>query len=149
MSTYPLDSTKLVDWALDMAVHVAKLSKDPSTKVGAVILDPKRRIVSGGYNGFPRGVEDSDERLNNRETKLRMTIHAERNALSFATAPVNGCTLIVTHPCCAQCAAAIIQADIAHVVWRKPSEAMAMRWAEDFSHARKMFEEAGVQIHEY
>jgi dCMP deaminase len=86
MSKYPLDSTKLVDWALGMAVHVAKLSKDPSTKVGAVILDSKRRIVSGGYNGFPRGVEDSDERLNNRETKLRMTIHAERNALSFATA---------------------------------------------------------------
>lgn len=145
--TFSLNSPRLADWAIEMAQHVAKLSKDPSTKVGAVIFDPKRRIVSAGYNGFARGVEDKESRLTDRATKLKLTLHAEKNAILFATAPLEGCTIVVTHPCCAQCAAHIIQAGIKHVLWPKPSEDFLSRWAEDYALAIAQFREAGVDIY--
>tara|TARA_R110000822_G_scaffold71205_4_gene171816 strand:+ start:1730 stop:2164 length:435 start_codon:yes stop_codon:yes gene_type:complete len=137
-----------IDWAIDMAKHVAKLSKDPSTKVGAVIFDPKGRIVSAGFNGFARGVNDTDERLHNRDMKLRMVLHAERNALSFATGPLENTVMVVTHPCCAQCAASIIQAGVAHVVYPAPTPEFRARWAEDYELARMQFHEAGVKVTE-
>ena len=89
---------------------IATWSKDPSTGVGAVIVDAKNRVVWLGYNGFPRAVCDSDEALFDRDEKLRRTIHAEENALLFARGPVDGCTIYVTHPPCARCAAKLIQA---------------------------------------
>ena len=92
---------------------IATWSKDPSTGVGAVIVDSKNRIVSVGFNGFPRAVCDSDEALFDRDEKLRRTIHAEENALLFARGPVDGCTIYVTHPPCARCAAKLIQAGVA------------------------------------
>jgi dCMP deaminase len=144
----PLDTNRLQDWALGMARHVAKLSKDPSTKVGAVIFDPKRRMVSAGYNGFARGVHDTKERLENRETKYKLVLHAEKNAIMFATAPLNGCTLVVTHPCCAQCAALVIQAGIAHVMFPQPSFEFATRWADDLALTYQQFQEAGVTVTE-
>lgn len=146
--TNPLTTEKLTSWAIDMARHVAKLSKDPSTKVGAVIFDDKRRIVSAGYNGFARGVSDKQARLADRDTKLKLTIHAEKNAILFATAPLEGCTIVVTHPCCSQCAAHIIQAGIAHVVWPKPSAEFLARWADDYSFSLAQFSEAGVTVTE-
>jgi len=144
----PLDTNRLQDWALGMARHVAKLSKDPSTKVGAVIFDPKRRLVSAGYNGFARGVYDTKERLENRETKYKLVLHAEKNAIMFATAPLNGCTLVVTHPCCAQCAALVIQGGIAHVMFPQPSFEFATRWADDLALTYQQFQEAGVTVTE-
>ena len=143
------DTERLRTWAVGMAQHVATLSKDPSTQVGAVIFDDKRRFVSAGYNGFPRGVEDKAGRLENREVKYRLTQHAERNAIAFSTGDVEGGTIVVTHPPCAQCAGAIIQAGIKHVCYPKPSEAMLKRWGEDFDWARIMFKEAGVKVHEW
>jgi dCMP deaminase len=144
----PLDTPRLQDWALGMAKHVALLSKDPSTKVGAVIFDPKRRIVSAGYNGFARGVIDSDERLHNRETKYRLVLHAEKNAIMFATAPLEGCTIVVTHPCCAQCAGIIIQSGIKHVLWPTPSFEFITRWQDDLRLTCQQFDEAGVVVTE-
>lgn len=146
--TNPLDTPRLQEWALGMAKHVAKLSKDPSTKVGAVIFDPKRRLVSAGYNGFARGVRDTEARLNDRETKYKLVLHAEKNAIMFATAPLNGCTLVVTHPCCAQCAALVIQAGIAHVMFPQPSFEFATRWADDLALTYQQFQEAGVTVTE-
>jgi len=148
MTEYPLDTERLQSWAIDMARHVAKLSKDPSTKVGAVLFDSKRRFVSAGYNGLPRGVEDKPERLTDRDVKYKMIRHAEANAIAFATAPLDGATLVVTHPCCAQCAGAAIQAGVAHVVWPKPDAAFTKRWADDLHLVQEMFQEAGVHIHE-
>lgn len=142
----PIDTPRLQEWAIGMAEHVAKLSKDPSTKVGAVIFDPKRRIVSAGYNGFARGVEDTAERLENRDVKYRLVLHAEKNAILFATAPLEGCTIVVTHPCCAQCAAQVIQAGIKTVVWPIPDEAFAMRWKDDLALTMAQFREAGVEV---
>ena len=144
----PLDTNRLQDWALGLAKHVAKLSKDPSTKVGAVIFDPKRRLVSAGYNGFARGVHDTKERLENRETKYKLVLHAEKNAIMFATAPLHGCTLVVTHPCCAQCAALVIQAGIAHVMFPHPSFEFATRWVDDLALTYQQFQEAGVTVTE-
>ena len=145
--TFNLNDPRLAEWAVGMARHVALLSKDPSTRVGAVILDPKRRIVSAGYNGFARGVEDKEARLTDRETKLKLTLHAEKNAILFATGPLEGCTIVVTHPCCAQCAAHIIQAGIKHVLWPTPTQEFLSRWREDYELALAQFKEAGVETH--
>jgi dCMP deaminase len=135
------------DWAVGMAQHVAKLSKDPSTQVGAVIFDNKRRLVSAGYNGLPRGVHDNETRLADRETKYKMILHAERNAMAFATAPLEGATLFCTHPCCMQCASQIIQMGIAHVCWPTPDPAFVERWSNDMTLSMEMFIEAGVTVH--
>lgn len=142
----PLDTQQLQSWALGMAEHVAKLSKDPSTKVGAVIFDEKRRIISAGYNGFARGVEDTAERLENRDVKYKLVLHAEKNAILFATAPLEGCTLVVTHPCCAQCAAQVIQAGIKTVIWSKPDDTFVARWRDDLALTMAQFDEAGVRV---
>jgi dCMP deaminase len=146
--TNPLDTERLQDWALGMAEHVSRLSKDTSTKVGAVIFDPKRRIISAGYNGFARGVSDTDARIADRETKLKLTLHAEKNAILFATAPLDGATLVVTHPCCAQCAAQVVQAGIKHVIWKRPSVEFVSRWKADMILTLAQFAEAGVEVTE-
>jgi dCMP deaminase len=131
-----------------MAMHVAKLSKDPSTQVGAVIFDPKRRVVSAGYNGFARGVADTSERLENRDIKYKLVLHAEKNAILFATASLEDCTIVVTHPCCAQCAAQVIQSGIKHVIWPKPTPEFMGRWANDYALSVMQFKEAGVDLTE-
>ena len=143
-----INTTQLQKWALGMAEHVAKLSKDPSTKVGAVIFDDKRRIISAGYNGFARGVKDTSSRLHDRDTKYKLTLHAEANAILFATGALDGSTIVVTHPCCAQCAAQIIQAGIKHVVWPHPSREFLMRWRDSLTLSINQFIEAGVEVHE-
>ena len=143
-----INTTQLQEWALGMAEHVAKLSKDPSTKVGAVIFDDKRRIVSAGYNGFARGVKDTSSRLHDRDTKYKLTLHAEANAILFATGALDGSTIVVTHPCCAQCAAQIIQSGIKHVVWPHPSREFLMRWKDNLTLSIDQFIEAGVEVHE-
>lgn len=146
--TNPLDTDRLRDWALGMARHVALLSKDPSTRVGAVIFDEKRRIISAGYNGFARGVKDKDERLLDRETKYKLTLHAEKNAIMFATGNLEGATIIVTHPCCSQCAAMVIQSGIKHVMWPRPTKDFMSRWADEYAYALAQFKEADVAVEE-
>ena len=65
---------------LGLAKHISAWSKDPSTQTGSVIVDPKGRIVSVGYNGLAQGVHDLPERLNNRDIKYKMFI----NMFSFS-----------------------------------------------------------------
>jgi len=144
----PLDTVRLQQWAVGMAAHVALLSKDPSTKVGAVIFDEKRRVISTGYNGFARGVEDYEDRLVDRDIKLKLTLHAEKNAILFATKALEGCTIVVTHPCCSQCAAMVVQAGIRHVLFPQPSLGFATRWADDLRLTNQQFLEAGVTVTE-
>jgi dCMP deaminase len=138
---------KWVQHFLRIAKEVATMSKDPSTKVGSVIVDEKRRVVGHGFNGLARGVRDTLERLENRELKYKMIVHSEINCILNAGRSVEGCTMYVTAPCCSRCAAAVIQAGIARVVWPRPSEAFEMRWAEDITLSMQQFEEAGVQVH--
>ncbi len=132
---------------LGLARHVAQWSKDPSTKVGAVIADQKHRVLSLGFNGFARGVRDLAERLDDRETKYDMIIHAERNALLFANASVDGASVYVWPLLpCAQCAATLIQAGIAEVIAPAADAERAERWAAQITLARTMFSEAGVGV---
>lgn len=133
-------------WFLGMAKYVASASKDPSTQTGAVIIDDKKRVISVGYNGLSRGVEDTAERLNNRDIKYKIIVHCERNAIIFAQRDLAGCTLY-TWPfmSCSTCASMIIQAGITKCVAPTSNNP---RWQEEFALAREIFGEAGVEVRE-
>jgi dCMP deaminase len=126
----------------ELADLVAYWSKDPSTKVGAVIVRPDLTIASIGYNGFPRGVDDT---YTTREDKLLRTVHAEANAIIAAREPLHDYTLYVTplHPC-ANCAGLIIQAGIKYVYYQMPFK-LASAWEEHFKVMKQMFDDAGVK----
>lgn len=132
---------------LQLAEQIASWSKDPSTKVGAVIVDPLNRIVSTGYNGFARNVDDSEERYNNRDLKYKLVIHAEANALLFAQRNLSNCTIYV-HPFmpCSSCANLIIQSGIMRVVSLKLTKEKEDRWKESFDLSTSLFKEAGVDL---
>ena len=132
---------------LALAEHISNWSKDPSTQVGAVITHTRsKRVVSMGFNGFPAGVEDTWERLDDRGTKYEMVVHAEQNALMFAGDRAEGCTLYV-HPLppCARCAVMIIQAGIKRVVCDQP-DFDHQRWGEAAKIADTLFREAGLVV---
>lgn len=134
---------------LRLAFEVASWSKDPSTKVGALIVRPDRRIVSTGYNGFPRGVEDAPELLTNRDVKYKRTVHAELNAILQAREPLDNTELYCTLPPCSTCAGAIVQAGIKHVTWINPLQSTADRWREDWKHMFDMFAQAKISSWSY
>lgn len=129
---------------LEMARIVSSWSKDPSTKTGAVLVDRERRIVSVGYNGFARGVQDLPERYENRELKYKMVVHCERNAMQFANRDFTGSTLY-TWPfmSCAPCAAHVINAGIVRCVAPRNNNP---RWQADFLLTEQMFAEAAVKL---
>ena len=132
---------------MDMATLVSMWSKDPSTKCGAVIVDPMNRVVSVGYNGFPRGCDDSIEKYKDRDTKLLRILHAEHNAILFARRDLTGCTIYV-HPLppCAHCTGMIIQTGITRVVTREPTEEQYIRWADHLAETFLMLKEVGVEV---
>ena len=137
----------MASWSLrylELARHIAAWSKDPSTKVGAVIVRPDNTIASVGYNGFPRGV--SDTQLDNREYKLQRTIHAEMNAILSAKEPLSGYTLYVTLAPCSHCAAAIIQSGIKSVYFDNDMTTNKPKWTDSFAVSYEMFMESGVEI---
>lgn len=127
-----------------MSEHVAGWSKDPSTKVGAVIADRKHRIVSVGFNGFPVGIED-DERLLDKPTKYDLVLHAEVNAILFASKPLEDCTLYVwpLSPCC-RCAAQIIQSGIKRIVC--PQLTCSSSWSSSCRKGFEMFRESKIIV---
>ncbi len=129
---------------MELALHISSWSKDPSTKVGAVIADRECRVVGLGYNGFPRGVED-DDRLHNRPVKYKLIVHSEANAILNANRLVDGCTLYSTKFPCSDCTKLIIQAGIRNVVTNKPEGELV--WTEDAEFGRSMMTEARVGIH--
>jgi dCMP deaminase len=127
-----------------LARHIAGWSRDPSTKVGAVIVGDRKQVLSLGFNGLPMGVEDSPDRLEDRETKYKLIVHAEMNALAFADRSVAGSTLY-TWPFmpCSRCAGIVIQRGVGRIV--APYEDNP-RWNEDFKASQMMFTEAGVEL---
>ena len=129
---------------VDLAKHISEWSKDPSTKVGAVIVDEKRRIISTGYNGFSIGVEDTDDRLYNRDIKYEMIVHGEINAIVFARQDLTNTTLY-TYPFmpCSRCASIVIQSGIKTVV---APENHNPRWTESFALSTKLFNESNVKL---
>jgi dCMP deaminase len=133
--------------ALSLAKFTANWSKDPSTKVGAVVMRPDKTVASVGFNGFPRNVSD-DTRLNNRDEKYELIIHAEMNAILTAAEPVRGYTLAVwpMFPC-TRCAVHIVQAGIAHVIGPSISKTNE-RWIGSIEKSTAIFKEAGVRVTE-
>ncbi len=132
---------------LKLSFLVASWSKDPSTKTGAVIVRPDRTVCALGYNGFPRGIDDSEERLIDRDQKYRMTVHCEMNALLTAREPVAGYTLYTTpFISCERCAMHVIQAGITRCVAPTPSKDILARWGEHMTHVRNAYEEAEIEL---
>ena len=132
---------------IKLAEEISTWSKDVSSRVGSVIVRPDRTICSVGFNGFPRGVEDSRSAIANRDTKLLRTLHAEVNAVLSAKEPLNGYSLFVwPFQPCAQCAAIVIQAGIKDVYCPFNDHLAHERWRESFKTALQMFDEAGVRV---
>ncbi|SFV77746.1 dCMP deaminase [hydrothermal vent metagenome] len=143
--------TTLTKWDqryLSLAKEVSTWSKDPSTQVGAVTVGSKKEVLSQGFNGFPRGIHDTDERYNNRDTKYKLVVHAEMNAIYNATysgASLDGATLYVYGlPICSECAKGIIQVGIKKVVVEKSKE--LDNWNESVQLSKEMFDESGVEL---
>lgn len=128
---------------LDLAEFISNWSKDPSTKVGAVITDNENRVVSIGYNGFPKNITD-DARLDNRDTKYKIIVHGEMNAILFANKSLEHCTLY-TYPFmpCSRCASMIIQTGIQRVV---SYNNIPERWKEEFELSKYLFKESSVEL---
>jgi dCMP deaminase len=132
-----------------LAKHVSEWSKDPNAQVGAALSSKKGGDISIGYNGFPMGVEDSADRLEDKDIKLELVVHAEVNALIAAGSRSFGSTLYVWgKPICARCAGPIIQAGVKRVVALKPATS-ASKWDLSGKTAYDMFREAGIVVDFY
>lgn len=133
---------------LQLAEFFQQWSKDPRTKVGAVIIGDNGQVVQQGYNGFPRGVLDLDERLNDRALKNKYVVHAEANALYNALssgASVKGTTMYVWGlDVCHDCQKGIIQSGIKMVYMFQPKDKEG--WEESTNLAKEMFIESGVEF---
>ena len=121
-----------------------------------MIVGPDREILSAGFNGFPRGIADTHERLHDRQTKLQLVVHAEMNALLAAARTgmrLKGCTLYLAAtddsgliwggPPCTRCVVEIIQVGIAEIV-SYPVKNIPSRWHADLEVARQLIEEARI-----
>lgn len=147
---------------LQLAALHACMSKDPSTQVGAVIVGPEREVLSMGFNGLPRGLKDSPERLNDRDRKLRIIVHAEMNAVLQAARygiPLKGSTIYIMAkdaktgfnwggPPCTRCTVELMQTGIAEIVTIPFRRDAAPRWASDLEEALELIGEAGIAYRE-
>ena len=133
---------------IGLAQHISTWSKDPSTKVGCVVVGEDREIRSTGFNGFPRGINDDEERLMDREKKYPLICHAEENAIMHAArigVSLKDSTAYVTWPPCSRCARSLIQAGIREIVYPETGK-IPERWIEDFTISDSMLNEAGVAV---
>lgn len=131
---------------LPVAQAFAGLSKDRSTQVGAVVLDDDLTLLSAGYNGFPRGVDDTVDERHTRPDKYLWTAHAEENAISQAARTgtrLYGATMLITslYPC-ARCARQIVQAGIKAVL--VPEIETTGQWLDEWQFSKTIFKEGGV-----
>lgn len=132
-----------------MAKEVSLWSKDPSKKIGAIAVGENHRVLSTGYNGFPRGVEDKSSRLNDRETKYKYVVHAEQNCIYNAC--LNGISLagaslyVYGLPICSECAKGIIQVGIERVIIDVYNFSIP-KWNESFVFTTQLFKEAEISI---
>ena len=124
-----------------------RLSKDPSTKVGAVIVDPKKnKPISLGFNGFPRGTSDDAKLYLNREEKYKRVVHGEMNAIHDAMIPIEGFSLYTSSLSpCIRCATSIIQTGISKVVFY--SHPVPERWAKEMEEAINLMREAKIEVY--
>jgi dCMP deaminase len=134
---------------LELARFVGEWSRDRSRKVGCVIVGSSREIRAIGYNGFPRGADDSADERYDRPAKYLWTEHAERNAI-FQAARVGiqleGCTMYLPWFPCMDCARAIVQSGIKRLIAIRP-DAGDPEWGAQFQAALALLTETeGLQI---
>ncbi len=140
-------SNKWDERYLALAKQISQWSKDPSTKIGAIAVGEKGQVLAQGFNGFPRGIDDSDDRYYNKETKYKYVVHAEMNVIFNATysgVSLDGATLYITGlPACSDCAKGIIQVGIKRVVMEKTE--LPKHWQDSCKFTEKLFQESGVE----
>jgi dCMP deaminase len=134
---------------MEMAKEIAGWSKDPSKKIGCVAVGDNHRVLSTGYNGFPRGISDDEERYDDREQKYKYVVHAEKNCIYNAC--MNGISLagaklyVCGLPICSECAKGIIQVGIKEVIIEGECFDVP-KWNESFKLSEQLFDEAGIVI---
>jgi dCMP deaminase len=134
---------------MDLAKQVGTWSKDPSKQIGAVAIGSKGQVLAQGYNGFPRGIDDNESRLNTKETKYKYVVHAEMNLIYNATfngISLNGSTVYVSGlPVCSECAKGLIQVGVKQIVMSKDSlERADEKWLDSFELTIALLNEAGI-----
>ena len=135
---------------LELVKHMSTWSKDESTKVGCAIVGSNKEILSCGYNGFARGVDDTIPSRSLRPEKYLWTEHAERNAI-FNAARIGVClqgSILYSTLCpCMDCARAVVQCGIVRVVTVKPNNDRIQEiWKEQLSRVEELFQECGVEL---
>jgi dCMP deaminase len=133
-----------------LALTIAGASKDPSTKVGAVIYRTDKSIASMGFNGLPSGMPDDPAILENREEKIKHMKHAEHNALDFISLDEDmyNYGIVTTFLPCIDCATRIMRAGIKTVYYMKASREAELRWADSFAKTHQLFKAAGIKAYE-
>ena len=137
---------------LSLAREVSTWSKDPSTKIGSVAVGENGQILSQGYNGFPRGIEDTEERLHNREEKYNYVVHAEKNCIYNAC--LNGVSLkgsnVFVHglPVCNECCKGLLQVGVKGVIMGNPP-GIHESWEEKFLLTKSKLLEAKIPFVRY
>jgi dCMP deaminase len=132
-------------YAFKLCMVEASMSKDPSTKVGAVIIRPDGSLSSSGWNGFPPGYPDREADYLDREVKYSKIIHAEINAILGASEKLTGFTLVTWPlPPCERCAPIIVKAGITKVIF--PYIAKNERWSDSCEKGKSMFTQCGVKV---
>lgn len=127
---------------LGLAKYVASWSKDPSTKVGAVLVRPNNSVAATGYNGFPPGHDDSPELYADRAYKYEHVVHAEINALNFFGQRAVGFTLYTSFPCCSRCTEEAGKAGITRIVsFQLSTEGRSPEWIEHWREELRRAEE--------
>ena len=142
---------------LKIAKLCSEMSKDPSTKVGAVIKAPNKTIISTGYNGFPSDVEDKEDWYKDREIKYKLIVHAEMNTLKHAKQIPEGSTLYI-YPLlpCYECAKEIVKTGIKKVVTLSHQDVCSIcdpekecakeRWKESWKKSTEFMQKNGINI---
>lgn len=134
------------EYFMGLAHLSAMRSKDPSTQVGAAIVDQEHKVVGIGYNGFPIGCSDDEFPWSRDggmlESKYAFVVHAELNAILNSTRDLHGCTLYVSLFPCNECAKAIIQSGIRRIVYENDKYA----GENNVIASKKMLKAAGVEL---
>lgn len=136
---------------MQLARDVSTWSKDPRRQIGAVAVHPEdKRVLSTGYNGFPKWIRDDPQRMQDSVTKSKYMIHAELNCIFNAVytgTSLRDTTLYVYGlPPCSECAKGILQVGIRKVVCEYETTAEDEKWEESFAHSQAMFNEGGIYL---
>ena len=134
------------EYFMGIAYLSAMRSKDPSTQVGACIIDEDKKIIGIGYNGFPIGSNDDEMPWGKEgdflDTKYPYVVHAELNAILNSIKSLKNCTIYVTHFPCNECAKAIVQSGIKKVIYYSDKH----KHKDSVKASRRILENAGLNI---